>query len=238
MLTIIIPTMNEIAHTVIGQTFVRFAELKNTEIIVVDTNSTDGTVELAEKYNFKIIKTDSMCRAQRLNLGIKQAQGEMILLHHPRSIIDLSGFRFLQNNPELTWGAFTHRFDQETLGLKLTSFYSNYIRSMRGIFYLDHCIFVKKSLLEKINFIPKVDIFEDTELSKKLRRITKPVLLDYYSTTSSIRFKKNGFLRQVLLNQVLKLKYYFNINHEVLNKSYEKDLNLNSNYIGDDTTLP
>ncbi len=115
--------------------------------------------------------------------------------------------------------------------LKFTSFYSNYIRGdLRGIYYLDHCIYSEKKLLEEIGLVPEIDIFEDTAICIKLRKLSKWKRLDSKSTTSAIRFNKNGFWKQALLNAKLKLKYSFGVFHEDLNKDYEKKMDLNSKY--------
>jgi glycosyltransferase involved in cell wall biosynthesis len=231
MLSIIIPTHNEIKNNFIQQSFKLLSTIKNIEVIVVDTDSTDGTKELAKKYGHKVIETDTNSRAKRLNIGIKAARGEFILLHHPRSLLNQKGIQFLVDHKEVyEWGAFTHTFNLQSPMLKFTSFYSNYIRGKRGIFYLDHCIFCSKYLLDSVGLVPEMDIFEDTALSVKLRERATPTLLPYKSVTSAIRFKKNGFWSQAIKNQILKLKFYIRSDHKSMNKNYEEGLELNSNY--------
>lgn len=240
MLSIIIPTHNELKNKMIQTSFPSLSKLQqqnplNLEIIIVDSHSDDGTYELAKNLNLKTLMHDTNSRAKRLNFGIKEAKGNLILLHHPRSLVSEEGIRALLkleiSKEKFTWGAFIHEFDIKHPLLIFTSFYSNYIRgNLRNIFYLDHCIFADKELLEKINFVPEVDIFEDTLLSIELKKYSRATLLPYTSKTSAIRFTKNGILKQAILNQVMKFKYYFNFDHKTINQQYEKDLNLNSNY--------
>lgn len=231
MLSIIIPTHNEIKSGFIQRSFKTLSDLEGVEVIIVDSHSTDGTKQLAMNYGFQVIDTLTNSRATRLNLGINVAKFELILLHHPRSLLDNAGINYLtQNQSNFKWGAFTHKFDVDSFMLRFTSFYSNYIRGKRGIFYLDHCIFAKKSLLKSIGMVPEVDIFEDTLLSIKLRSKAWPKLLAFNSTTSAIRFNKNGFWNQAIKNQLLKLKYYLKLDHKIMNKDYEKGLELNSQY--------
>ena len=50
---------------------------------------------------------------------------------------------------------------------KFTSWWSNYIRGdIRKIYYLDHCIFFKKHILDEVNPC-HLEIFEDTAQSVK-----------------------------------------------------------------------
>ena len=176
------------------------------------------------------IQTNS--RAQRINHGIDLAKNEMIILLHPRSALSLEGLNYIINNgKELTWGAFTHKFDKENPLLKFTSWYSNNVRGkIREIYYLDHCLYIRKSLLTKIGGLPDLDIFEDTALCERLRKESSSKLLPFVSTTSAVRFSKNGMLKQSILNQVLKLCYMLKLNNEQMNKVYEYGIELNSKY--------
>ncbi len=231
MLSVIVPTFNEINSNYIQKIFPRLAKLSHQiEVIVVDSYSTDGTYEFTKEFDFKVLQIETSSRAVRLNAGIKEAKGDLILLHHPRSVIEEKGIEFLAKNQEFQWGAFTHKFDITHPLLIFTSWYSNYVRGRRGVFYLDHCIFAKKDLLIQIGLIPEVDIFEDTELSLALKKKASPKLLNFTSTTSAIRFTKNGLFTQSYKNQILKLRYYFDFDHRKMNQEYETNLNLNTNY--------
>lgn len=233
MLSIIIPTHNEIKSNYIDRILDSLTHLDDVQIIVVDNFSIDGTVDILKKYSkIRLIQTEAASRAARLNLGIKAASSEFILLHHPRSILQAGAIESLISQaPHLDWGGFTHKFDIESPILNFTSWYSNKIRAdKKSIFYLDHCIFAKKILFEQVGLIPEVDIFEDTEISLLLREHSPGARLPYISTTSSIRFMANGILKQSFTNQKLKWKYYLKFNHKKMNASYEKGLDLNTSY--------
>jgi hypothetical protein len=136
-------------------------------------------------------------RGERLQDGINNCSSPLILLHHPRSLVEKAGIAWLLQNHEnsnLSWGGFHHQFDNDHWLLRFTSWWSNYIRSRYwSIVYLDHCIFFRRYLL--IRPIPPVPIFEDTELCYILKESSgrKPLIIsDYKSITSAIRFMKNG----------------------------------------------
>jgi hypothetical protein len=209
------------------------------EFIVVDRMSEDKTVAYIKSLplfqkspeKLKVIQTSSNERGKRLLEGCKIASGWIILLHHPRSFLEREGILSLMLMREtFFWGGYTHRFDWESPLLNFTSWYSNHVRAdLRHIFYLDHCIFINHDLLLKIEF-PDVPIFEDTILSERLNKICRPIRLPSISTTSSIRFRKNGILYQALLNQVMKLGFFLGVPLYKLNIFYEKSLELNSKY--------
>jgi len=231
-ISIIIPTFNEIKHGYINKILDELCNIKGIEIIIVDGGSTDGTSQLAKSRADRYFLIKNSNRAQRMNYGFSMSKADLIVFHHPRSFISKSAIDELKKFNAATgqdfWGGFTHRFDKNSLGLKFTSWYSNYIRrKISGIIYLDHCIFVTRNLIIKTRGFPKREIFEDTVFSNKLCRFIKPVLLKNYSITSSVRFKQNGFIVQALLNLVMKACFLCKMPDTKMNKIYEKGLNLN-----------
>ncbi|MEL6456613.1 MAG: hypothetical protein AAFQ40_18105, partial [Cyanobacteria bacterium J06623_5] len=99
-----------------------------------------------------------------------------------------------------------------------------------GILYLDHCIFVRRDVLLKIGGVPDMDIFEDTALSVALGKWGKPAIAPGKVITSARRFKSRGIYQQALLNQLLKLMYYANLDPKRLNWLYERKSQINVNY--------
>ena len=232
MLSVIIPTYNEVKLGFLEKILNAFTPFEGVEIVCVDRHSTDDTPQLALKAGAKLIRCDLNSRAARLNRGIEASQGKMILFHHPRSLIEPEGIRHLLHKQDmLTWGGFRHRFDDRHPVLSFASWYSNEVRAKgKSVLYLDHCIFTQRDLLTETPPIPEVDIFEDTALSYHLRSFAKPQLLPFYATTSAIRFRKNGYWRQSFMNQALKLGFSVGMPHEKMNRWYERGLSLNSQY--------
>ncbi len=74
-LSVIIPTYNEEAYIADAIHSVSFAD----EIIIIDSYSTDQTVEIAEKMNCKILFNKFENYSKQKNLAIPHAQGEWIL---------------------------------------------------------------------------------------------------------------------------------------------------------------
>jgi glycosyltransferase involved in cell wall biosynthesis len=236
-LSIILPTFNETRSNVLPKILDSLTQVSLFELVVVDSHSEDTTLAILQSHplflNFpeklKIISTDLSRRGEKLNLGLLESKGEMVVLHHPRSYIPGNGLNALFTlDASVQWGAFTHSFDVKHPLLDFTSFYSNFYRGRKkSIYYLDHCLFVRRSLLLEVG-IPQVEIFEDTLLSLQLSKKYKPILLSNKSITSSIRFKKNGIYFQSILNQIMKIGFYLKIPLPILNRFYERSIELNS----------
>lgn len=75
-LTVIIPTYNEALHIEAAIQSVLFAD----EIIIVDSFSTDETLQLAEKYSVKIIQREYKYSASQKNWAIPQAKHKWIFI--------------------------------------------------------------------------------------------------------------------------------------------------------------
>lgn len=226
--SVVLPTSNELGLDYLPRIVENLRGQSDIELIAVDNASHDGTAELLEGAGAHMIRLPSSNRAQRLNAGIAVAQCDLVLLHHPRSLLDAHGLDALRHLPaHVGWGAFTQRFDIEHPLLAWTSWYSNRLRlDGRGIAYLDHCIFLRRSLTGA-RPVPELPIFEDTALSRVLLRRSPPVRLPQKATTSAIRYQRNGIWRQAAMNQVLKIGYALRLPSAWMNRLYEKGLSLN-----------
>lgn len=228
MLTVIISTFNEDNNPVFYQAVERLTQAEKFEIICVDGGSSDSTLDKLKSYDVEIILLPNSTRAARLNKGVEQAKFTNVLLHHPRSILSNAAIDYLiNNNDKNEWAAFTHKFDTKHFFLRFISWYSNNIRvKKKNIVYLDHCILVAKKYLTQP--IPDIAIFEDTALSDILaKQGLTAKLLPHIATTSAIRFINRGIYKQFCMNQFLKMLYKLNFNAQIMNKIYEKKLDLN-----------
>lgn len=231
MISVIFSTFNEEQNSLFHQSLKLLQELK-LEVICIDGGSSDKTEELVKSFGFVFARGDYRSRGLRYNQGIGLAKHEMILFHHPRSNLMREGIlHLMEHSKKNVWGAFTHRFDLSHPLLDFTSWYSNNVRGdLKHIYYLDHCIFSSKSLLDRIGGFPGIEIFEDTELSLKLRAILPPIRFPFHSTTSSVRFTKNGPWKQALLNQKMKIFYFLKRDPNSMYKIYENNINLNTDF--------
>lgn len=236
MISVLLSAHEESSNTYFWQTIESVRTLQSLghkiEVIVGISPGRDETLERLKKDSVKFIELTSPKRADRYNAALKYSDaldGDWIILHHPRSLLQIEAFLALEKLPHpIQWGAFTHEFDFDHPLLKFTSWWSNSVRGdIKKIFYLDHCLFVRKGLMNKIKGIPSVEIFEDTILSQLLLNHAQPLRLPWKGRTSAIRFLKNGLWRQAILNQILKIQFYSGAKDEGMNTRYEKGISLN-----------
>lgn len=198
-------------------------------IIVVDGASEDAT--LAQLSARGIVPTilPGSTRGQRYHRALQNGSQEILVFVHPRTRLSKAVIdRLRQLPPEQQWGAFTHRFDDAHPLLSFTSWWSNFVRGdLGGIFYLDHILWSRRELALAVGGFPHEPIFEDTLFCQRLLSLARPVRYPEVTVTSAVRFRKNGILKQILLNQVAKLRFYWGTDFDATNKSYERGLELN-----------
>lgn len=226
-ISIVIPTRAENDDSYLLKIAASYPQHPSMEYVVVDTETEPSFLSKIKRSDFNILRTELQTRAERLDFGFKNSEGDLVVFHHPRSLLDPKGlFHLLAHGDSYSWGGFKQAFDKDTPGLTFTSWYSNQVRpKLWKVIYLDHCLFFKRELLNQS--IPSVPIFEDTEISRILAKAGTPTLLPFVSTTSAVRFEKNGFWRQGLKNQLLKVAYWTGQSPQKMNDFYEKRLNLN-----------
>jgi len=243
-LSIILPCLNEIRHGYLDRILNNLVNQLvppncEKEIIAVVSASDDGTEIVLENYaarspEIQVVRSLAKNRAQRLNEGIAVSTGDIILLHHPATLLPESiAIQLIEQSLGSggDWGAFSHSFDFSHWLLHFTSWYSNYVRvKQKGIVYLDHCPFINRRVLAEIGNVPDLDIFEDTVLSDRLCQFSKPVMAQGKVITSARRFHQRGIYRHAMLNQLLKMCYHFNIDPRWLNRLYEQKASINVKY--------
>ncbi|MEM6518233.1 MAG: glycosyltransferase [Cyanobacteria bacterium P01_D01_bin.71] len=237
MISVVLPCVNELRHGYLPQIIDNLQNQQGEkELIAVASPSIDQTLEhLRAAPQFRVIESLAQNRAQRLNVGIQASQGEIVLLHHPATLLPektaLIQIDKAFQDPDVMWSGFRHQFDLDHWLLRYTSWYSSTVRPRWGqILYLDHCLAARRSLLDDINGVPDMDIFEDTVLSQRLRTQGPPVILPGSVVTSARRYRDRGVYQQALLNQMLKVMYHLKLDPRWMNRLYEQKVQINVTY--------
>ena len=239
MISIVLPCLNELRHGYLPAILANLqTQTGEKEIIAVVSPSQDDTLTtLQNQSGIQVIETTAHNRAQRLSVGIAASHGDVVLLHHPATLLPpqvaLTQVATAIADPQICWGGFHHQFDWDHWLLRFTSWYSNQVRSRHGqILYLDHCPFARREILNEIGAVPDMDIFEDTALSQRIQSYGAPVLLPGRVTTSARRFRQRGVYQQAWVNQQLKLMYYLGASPAAMNRVYERQSQINVTYEG------
>ena len=192
------------------------------EIIVVDGGSTDGTAD-ALSTEFMVIKSEKG-RAKQMNAGARLATGTWLFFLHADTI--LGGQHIAQAMMEATmakWGRFNIRLSGEHKAFRLIEFMVNLRSRYTGVATGDQCIFVRRDLFESLNGFADIPLMEDVELTKRLKKISKPVCINKSVVTSSRKWESEGIVKTVLLMWLLRFSYWLGTSPDELVRQYYRN---------------
>lgn len=217
-ISVVIPAIHEAA---VIATSVRSAVAAGAgEVIVVDGGSTDATRQVAIDAGASRIVDCSPGRGVQLNAGARQAVGQYLLFLHADNHLGEDSLRQICQHPDSLWGAFRQSIDSPRKIFRMVE-WGNALRvQRRGVPFGDQAIFVRRSLFFEQGGFAEIALMEDVELSKRLRRIAPPLLLDGPLTVSPRRWLKQGVVRQTLRNWSLQFCYAIGASPETLKRWY------------------
>lgn len=220
LISVIIPTYNESAT--IADTIEHLRPwYDDLEIIVVDGGSSDGTAGLVGSE--ARLACAPRGRAGQMNTGAQLATGEALLFLHSDTRLPhdfLQQLELALSDRGVAGGAFKIKIGHPGLFFYLTSLGSNLRAALTGIYFGDQAIFVRRDVFQQIGGFPLIELMEDWEFSRSLRRVGKTRLLPGPVTTSARRWLIHGKWRTAWLMHKIKTLYLLGADPEDLKKLY------------------
>lgn len=221
-LTIVIPTLNEAPHIVANLQALRAARGQGVEVIVADGGSTDRTDVLARPWADALL-TSPRGRAKQMNHGAARAHGDTLLFLHADTQLPgdaMAAIGAALQDPLVLWGRFDVAIDGETPLLKVVAAAMNLRSRATGIATGDQAIFVRRDAFARVGGFPEQPLMEDIEISKRLRKLARPVCLRQRVTTSGRRWERDGVWRTIVLMWWLRALYWIGMPAERLARMY------------------
>lgn len=219
MISVIIPTYNEEKN--IKNTLKSLLSHRNIEIIIVDGQSSDKTVELARNYPVKIFRSE-INKGIQMNSGAEEASGEIFLFLHSDCTPEGGAFLAIKDclSRGYIGGCLSLRIDSDNIIYRFIEASGNIRAKLSKIFYGDQGIFVRRDVFFKIGGFDKVELFEDIIFSKKLKREGKTAILNKKIYASARRWQKQGVIKTTLVYWLLTLGFLFGVSPGTLKKIY------------------
>jgi rSAM/selenodomain-associated transferase 2 len=221
-LSVIIPCFNE-AQSIRG-TLEALSPLRaqGAEVIVADGGSTDGTAELAAGLADRVIAS-ARGRGAQMNAGAAAAHGEALLFLHADTRLPPDADRLLLDGLAQTghvWG----RFDVTIAGnaplLPWVASLMNLRSRLTGIATGDQALFMTREAFAEAGGFPDIALMEDIAMSRRLKRLSRPLCLRARVVTSGRRWDQRGALRTILLMWRLRLAYFLGASPDALARRY------------------
>jgi rSAM/selenodomain-associated transferase 2 len=198
-LSIIVPTLNE--ELAIAPTVAAIARgAPGAEIIVVDGGSADATRARADALGARVVEAPRG-RARQMNAGASAAAGEVLVFVHADTIVPATFAADIAaafSDPAVVGGRFDVALDSTALPYRLIggliSLRSRLSRTATG----DQAIFVRRETFERLGGFPDLELCEDLDFARRLKRAGRVACLRSRVTTSARRWQRDGLVRTVL----------------------------------------
>ncbi|MCS3902371.1 rSAM/selenodomain-associated transferase 2 [Methylohalomonas lacus] len=206
--SVIMPVFNEAAGIEAALRALQPLREAGHEVIVVDGDSSDATVERAQGLADRTLAGERG-RARQMNAGAAVARHPLLLFLHadtqlpPTALEDArhalaTGYR---------WGRFDVRIEPADGILLLVAACMNLRSRLTGVATGDQAIFVTRQAFAAVGGYPELPLMEDLALSDRLKSIGPPACLRTRVLTSARRWQRHGRLRTILIMWRLRLAY-------------------------------
>ena len=194
----------------------------NAEIIVVDGGSSDASVAIAQPLCDALISAPRG-RARQMNAGARVSHGDALVFVHADTLVPRTFARDIAaalSDPAVVGGRFDVRLDESGLPYRIIgamiSIRSRISRTGTG----DQAIFVRRDVFESLGGFPELDLCEDLEFSRRLKRAGRVACLRTRVTTSARRWGRDGVARTVVKMWIIRAMYLMGVRPALLKRIY------------------
>lgn len=194
-MSIVVPCRNDAAA--LGRTLdwlQGLAGFAEAEVIVAAAGDREATAR-AVAGRARLLWPDGSTRAALMNAGVSEARGEVLLFLHADSFpppAALSLIRGALSDPRAVGGAFEHQFVEPVWSLRVISWVNRVRYRLTRHYYGDQGIFVRTTVFRRLGGYRDVALMEDLDLTRRLKREGRTVLVRTPLRTSGRRFIARG----------------------------------------------
>lgn len=218
---IVIPILNESAALIQQLPRLEVLRTMGAQLVMVDGGSSDRTVEIARDAEFEVLES-TRGRANQMNVGARSAHSDLLLFLHIDTELPPGALKKIENSLQdrYAWGRFDVRIVGRSRWLDVVSFFMNMRSRMTGIATGDQALFMTREIFERVDGFPDQPLMEDIEISKQLKRLSRPVCLRDKVATSGRRWDKHGVWKTILLMWRLRWAYWRGVPADDLARLY------------------
>ena len=179
------------------------------EIIVVDGGSDDDSPRVA-RTACDILLEAPRGRANQLNAGAARASAEVLAFVHADTIVPrtfAADIAAAMRNPAVAGGRFDLLLDNPALPYRLIGWLISVRSRLSKTGTGDQAIFVRRAVFERLGGFPNIEICEDLDFARKLKRAGPVACLRSRVVTSARRWQRAGLLRTVVRMWTIRLGY-------------------------------
>jgi rSAM/selenodomain-associated transferase 2 len=195
------------------------------EIIVVDGASTDGTTKLAQGLCDQLIRSEERGRAKQMNAGAEAATGDVFWFLHADAEVPLDSLNEIariMRDPNVCGGFFRIRLPAAPAVYRLTDSFAHYAGLLLRMRCGDHGLFCRRTTFVDLGGFPEVQLMEDVEFFRRLRRCGRIVHSTKQIRASARRYETVGPTRLTFAYGFIATLYALGIPLSTLAQIYER----------------
>ncbi len=192
------------------------------EIVVVDGGSIDASVAQARPLCDALIVA-SRGRARQMNAGARESHGDAIAFVHADTIVPptfAADIASALSDSAVVGGRFDVKLDDAALPYRIIgamiSLRSRLSRTGTG----DQAIFVRRAVFDRLGGFPELELCEDLEFSRRMKRAGRVACLRARVTTSARRWNRDGVVRTVVRMWLIRAMYLLGVPPARLKRMY------------------
>ncbi len=224
MISVIIPVLHEqalINGTIAGVRAIGSDELK--EIIVVDGGPDGDTLKAITDGGVRRLSARAG-RAAQMNAGAAGAQGEILLFLHADTRLPAGAFGRIAGCMEggrFVGGAFDLGIGSEGCAFRIIERVASLRSRLTRIPYGDQAIFVRRDYFRRIGGYGEMDLMEDVDLMRRIKREGRAIfIIPEKVSTSGRRWHREGVVRCCVRNWTTMLLYLAGVSPQKLARRY------------------
>ncbi|MDT8309943.1 MAG: TIGR04283 family arsenosugar biosynthesis glycosyltransferase [Methylophaga sp.] len=220
-IAIIVPVLNEAEN--LPALIAQFSKLSQPqdEVVIVDGGSTDETLEILADMNLQILSAHKG-RASQMNAGALHSDADILVFLHADTQLPENALALIRKvvAEGAGWGRFNVIISGARPMLKVIALFMNWRSRLTGIATGDQVIFIQRELFNDLGGFPEQPLMEDIEISKRLKKISRPACLSEKVITSGRRWQKHGIWKTIILMWWLRFAYWRGVPATALTKYY------------------
>jgi len=224
-ISVIIPAWNEVE--LLRPLVERLHAIRTTdsitdiEIIIADCGSDDGTPESVA--GLATVITSPQGRAIQMNRGAAAAWGDILWFLHADCLPAKDSFRLIRTamaEPGVVAGGFRWDLTGGRWYYSLATGLAHWKNRLKKNLFGDMGIFVRRAVFEDIGGYREIPAFEEVDLTRRLRRKGKIVILNEKLPSSDRKLAAEGPMKAFIRNDILKILYGLGMSPERLARMY------------------
>ena len=223
--SVIVPVLNEAER--IETLISSLLELEGSkEVIISDGGSTDGTIDRLKRFEGISVIHAKSGRASQMNAAASRASGDILWFVHADSVVSPSSIRDIERavSAGAEGGFFRlHFYDADDRFMKFIERTSHTRAKKFCLIFGDQGLFLRRDIFQKLGGFADVELMEDWEISRRLRKLHSRGLIHALDTvigTSARRYIKNGRFSTWLKMNIVKALYILGVPTKILRAIY------------------